>query len=131
MYYSLENMAKKDEDELNKIVTYLGAGDFQKIREILKKLKEKDTKIDLSSFTCNSTKISKLHLAVVLGDIQVAKDLIFKGAAHVDAQTKQKCRPLHLALIFDQSDMIRMLLKTGADPHLDRYFHCYNIRINI
>ena len=112
--------AEEDEFKMSEIEKHLETGDFKSIREILEEIKESETKIDLSSFSCNSNKISKLCMAVVLGDIQVAQDLIQKGA-QVDANIYYKRRPLHLAMMFGHTDMVHMLLRNGADPHLQSY----------
>ena len=87
--------------------------DLSAMVPIAKEIDETGYKIDLDSF--ESTKVSKLHMAAIFGENQVAKDLIQNGIG-VDTQTKRKITPLHLAVVFHRNEIVRILLENGANP---------------
>ena len=101
------------------IIKYLEEGqgygdqDLSAMVPIAKEIDEYGYTIDLNSF--ESTKVSKLHMAAIFGENQMAKDLIRNGI-DVDAQTKRKITPLHLAVVFHRNEIVRILLENGANP---------------
>ena len=113
-----EDMAQENHSIQHDIVKYLENGNYKKIEEILHQMKENDRRVELESFTPESDKVSILHVAVVLGDICFVQKLIQKGIK-LEIQTHY-FRPLHLAMFFNQNGMMRLLLKNGANPNIDR-----------
>ena len=107
-------------DCMDKIASHLEENipDLNKITPILKQMEENDYKIinNLNSF--DSKKVSKLHMATILGACQLVQELIQNGS-EVDSQTERKITPLHLA------EIVRILLENGANPNKksDPYFH--------
>ena len=90
-----------------------GDQDLSAMVPIAKEIDEYGYKIDLDSF--ESIKVSKLHMAAIFGENQVAKDLIQNGIG-VDTQTNRKITPLHLAVVFHRNEIVRILLENGANP---------------
>ena len=113
-----EDMAQENHSIQHDIVKYLENGNYKRIEEILHQMKEDGRRVELESFSPKSDKVSIFHVAVVLGDICVVQKLIQKGIK-LEVQTHH-FRPLHLAMFFNQNVMMRLLLKNGANPNIDR-----------
>ena len=79
------------------IINYLEVNDrdFNDIKHIVDGLEQSGHKIDLYSY--ESTKVSKLHMATILGEIDLVKDLIKSGSL-VNSKTRKNITPLHLAV---------------------------------
>jgi ankyrin repeat protein len=60
---------------------------------------------------------SALHVAAAAGS-QAAADFLLDQKLHVDLRGGNERTPLMSAVLTDQKDMVRWLLRQGADPHL-------------
>ena len=113
-------------DCIDKIVSHLEENipDLNKITPILKQIEESDCNIIDHVNSFDSKKVSKIHIATILGDCQLVQDLIRNGS-DVNSQTKRKITPLHLAVFFKRNEIVRLLLENGANPNKnsDPYFH--------
>ena len=59
-----------------------------------------------------------LHWAAENGSVQIAQELFIAAAAVIDINTKDKkgATPLHVACEYNRLEMVKWLLKRGADP---------------
>ena len=112
-------------DCIDKIVSHLEENipDLNKITPILKQIEESDCNIIDHVNSFDSKKVSKIHIATILGDCQLVQDLIRNGS-DVNSQTKRKITPLHLAVFFKRNEIVRLLLENGANSNIisDLYF---------
>lgn len=69
---------------------------------------------DLSQLKDNE---SALHVAVILSASHLISPLINKHGFFVDIETYSRSTPLHMACIKHNTEIIRMLLKHGANPN--------------
>ena len=88
--------------------------DLNDIKPIVEDLEQSGHKIDLNSY--ESTKVPKLHMATILGEIDLVKDLIKSGSL-VNSKTRKNITPLHLAVFLDRNEIVPLLLKNGANPN--------------
>ena len=98
------------------IVGYLEVNDpdLKDIKPILNGLEQIGHKIDLTSY--EPTKVSKLHMATILGETELVKELIQNGN-QVNCQTRKKISPLLLAVFLDRHEIVTLLLESGANPN--------------
>ena len=98
------------------IINYLEVNvpDLNDIKPIVEGLEQSGHKIDLNLY--ESTKVSKLHMATILGEIDLVKELIQNGH-QVNRQTRKNVTPLHLAVFLDRNEIVTLLLKNGANPN--------------
>ena len=98
------------------IVSYLEVNvpDLKDIKPIVEGLEQTGHKIDLGTY--ESTKVSKLHMATILGEIDLVKELIQSGH-EVNCQTRKKISPLLLAVFLNRHEIMTLLLENGANPN--------------
>ena len=82
-------------------------GQFLLIKNLLK------AKVDIDAF--NTEGLSPLHIAVIKGNIEVAKLLISEGASIDLNDSKWGSSPLLYACQNGRTKIVRMLLENGAD----------------
>ena len=98
------------------IVHYLEENDpdLNHIKAIIEGLEQSGHKINLNNH--ESTKVSKLHMAIILGEIFLVKELLQSGH-QVNCLTRRNISPLLLAVFFDRDEIVTLLLKNGANPN--------------
>ena len=89
----------------------------KKMRRVWKQIR---TTVNLQSTDCQG--YSLLHMSVFLGLRPLSEFLIRQGA-DVNARSKTKFTPLHLAAHQANEEMIKMLLAYGARTDLKDYLH--------
>ncbi|XP_060520918.1 ankyrin-3-like isoform X3 [Cylas formicarius] len=83
------------------------AGQLDKIQEYL----DSGTVRDIN--TSNANGLNALHLAAKDGHVEIARELLRRGAI-VDAATKKGNTSLHIASLAGQEEVVRLLVQNGA-----------------
>ena len=74
-----------------------------------------NTELKGKAFGMTGEAITPLHLAAVLGDVESARILVEQGKADLESRTSFSERtPLHSAADADQSEVVKLLLESGA-----------------
>lgn len=73
------------------------------------------------NFVTPDEKRTALHFSSSTGSVQCTELLLKQGNIHIDAQDFQGNSPLHLAVICEELDIVKILVKAGADVFLHNF----------